>query len=164
MKKVFDEETCEAILTSAIRICWKMHESATSIIKARVKQKKAFNQRSFSISRIRVGDLILLRNNKRKDREQSFHLHGLVLISFPKLHPKREVTASKKRDGEILKVKYNFSQLKLYVEEKTVDTVSDTTKFTMAVDNENRQSFIQEPAPLWTVTWLLIGILYQRFR
>ena len=58
-------------------------------------------------------------------------------------HPKNET---------VRYLKYNFSQLKLYVEEKTVDTGSDTTEFTMAVDNENRQSFIQEPAPLWTVT------------
>ena len=162
MKKVFDEETCEAILTSTARICWEMHESATGIIKAQVKQKKAFIRCSFSISRIRVGDLILLRNNKRKDREQGFHLHGLVLIPFPKLHPKGEVKHPKNETVRYLK--YNFSQLKLYVEEKTVDTGSDTTEFTMAVDNENRQSFIQEPAPLWTVTWLLIGILYQMIR
>ena len=35
-----------------------------------------------------------------------------------------------------MKVKYNLSQLKLYVEEKTVDTGGDTTEFTVAVDNE----------------------------
>ena len=111
MKKVFDEESCEAILTSAARICWEMHESATGIIKAQVKRKKAFIRCSFSISRISLGDLILLRNNKRKDREQGFHLHGLVLIPFPKLHPKREVTTSKKRDVEILKVQFFATEI-----------------------------------------------------
>ena len=36
----------------------------------------------------------------------------------------------------MLKLKYNLSQLKSYVEEKTADTGSDTTEFTVAVDNE----------------------------
>ena len=36
----------------------------------------------------------------------------------------------------MLRVKYNLSQLKLYVEEKTVDTGGDTTEFTVAVGNE----------------------------
>ena len=46
------------------------------------------------------------------------------------------VTTLKKRDGGILKVKYNLSQLKLYVEEKTADTFADTIEFTVAVDKE----------------------------
>ena len=52
-----------------------------------------------------------------------------------KITPKGVATL-KKRDGEILKVKYNFSQFKLYVEEKTADTGGDTTEFTVAIDNE----------------------------
>ena len=36
----------------------------------------------------------------------------------------------------MLKLKYNLSQLKSYVEEKTADTGGDTTEFTVAVDNE----------------------------
>ena len=89
--KVFDEKTFEAILISAIRIRGEIHESATSKTrKAQGKQtKKDFDRRHLSNSKIKVGDLILLRNNKRKDRkEESFHLHGLVHISFPKLHLK----------------------------------------------------------------------------
>ena len=36
----------------------------------------------------------------------------------------------------MLKLKYNLSQLKSYVEEKTADTGGDTTEFTVAVDNK----------------------------
>ena len=83
-----------------------------------------------------MGDHILLRNNKRKDRKGrkfSFAWLGHYIVS--EKTPKR-VTTLKKRDDEIMKVKYNLSQLKLYVEEKTVDTGGDTTEFTVAVDNE----------------------------
>ena len=57
----------------------------------------------------------------------------------------------------MLKVNYSFSQLKLYVEEKTADTGVGTTELTVAVDKEQ---LIQEPAPLWTVTRLIVGILF----
>ena len=39
-----------------------------------------------------------------------------------------------------MKVKYNLSQLKLYVEEKTTDTGGDITEFTVAVDNQKRST------------------------
>ena len=48
----------------------------------------------------------------------------------------------KKRDGKILKVKYNLSQLKLYVEEKTADTGPDTTEFTVVVDHEKTSTSV----------------------
>ena len=68
----------------------------------------------------------------------------------------------KKRDGEILKTKCNLSQLKLYVEKKTADAGGDTIEFTVAVDNKNPSTSVNtEPAPLWTITRLIIGILYQ---
>ena len=46
------------------------------------------------------------------------------------------VTTLKKRYGEIMKVKYSLSQLKLYVKEKTADAGGDTTEFTAAGDNK----------------------------
>ena len=49
--------------------------------------KKDFDRRRLSSSEIQVGDLILLYNNKRKDKKEGkFSLHDLVLLSFPKLH------------------------------------------------------------------------------
>ena len=89
---------------------------------------------------------------EKTKRKESFYLHDLVLLSFPKLH-----LTLKRREGEILKVNYNFSQLKLYVEEKTADTGVGTTELTVAVDKEQ---LIQEPAPLWSVTRLIVGILF----
>ena len=83
-----------------------------------------------------MGDLILLRKNKRSDRK-------VGMFSFAWLYPYFvfEITPSgvaivKRQDGGILKVKSNLSQFKLYVEEKTTDTGGDTTEFTVAVDNE----------------------------
>ena len=49
--------------------------------------KKDFDRRRLSSSEIQVGDIILLYNNKRKDKKEGkFSLHDLVLLSFPKLH------------------------------------------------------------------------------
>ena len=75
----------------------------------------------------------------RKGRKFSFAWLGHYIIC--KITPKG-VTTLKKWDDEILKVKQNLSQLKLYTEEKTDDTCSDTTEFTMAVDNEKPSTSI----------------------
>ena len=45
-----------------------------------------------------------------------------------------------------MKVKYNLSQLKLYVEEKTADTGGDITEFTVAVDNQKRSTWVDTEA------------------
>ena len=96
--------------------------------------QKDFDRRPLSSSEIQVGDLILLYNNKRKDKKEGkFLLHDLVPFIVSEITLKG-VTTLKKREGEILKVNYNFSQLKLYVEEKTADTGVVTTEFTVAVD------------------------------
>ena len=77
-----------------------------------------------------MGDLILLHNNKRKDRKGetfSFAWLGFYIVSEITA---KGVTTLNERKVEILKVKCNLSQLKLYVEERTADTGSDTTEFT----------------------------------
>ena len=135
--EVFDEEMFEAILASTTRIRREIHESATiNITKAQDKQKEDFDRRHTSNSEIKVGDLILLRNNKRRVRKGgtiSFAWLGPYIVS--EITPKG-VTTLKKRDGQILNVKCNLSQLKLYVEEKTADTGGDATEFTVEVGNE----------------------------
>ena len=81
--EVFDEETFETILASATRIRGEIHESPTSNIrKAQDKQKEDFDRLHLSNSAIKVEYLVLLRNNKRKDRKERFHLHGLSLYCF----------------------------------------------------------------------------------
>ena len=71
---------------------------------------------------------ILSCNNKRKDRKiGKFSLAWLGPYVVPEMTPKG-VTTFKKQNGEILKVKYYFSELKLNGEEKTVDTGGDTTQ------------------------------------
>ena len=89
-----------------------------------------------------MGDLIILCNNKRKDREGgnfSFAWLGPYIVS--EITPK-VVTTLKKRDGEILKAKYNLSKLKLYAVEKTADSGSDTTEFTAVVNNEKTSTSV----------------------
>ena len=66
----FNEETFEATPASAPRIPGKIHESATSNVrKTQDKLKKDYDRRHLSNSEIKLGELILSRNNKRKDRK-----------------------------------------------------------------------------------------------
>ena len=76
-------------------------------------------------------DLILLRNNKRKDRKEgkfSFAWFSRYIVSEITL---KGVPTLKKRNGEILKVKSTI----FHIEEKATDTGGNTTDFTVAVDN-----------------------------
>ena len=81
----FEEETLDAILASATRIRGEIDESETSNIrKAQDKQKNDFDRRRLSSSKIKVGDYILLCNNKRKGRKGgklSFAGLGLYIVS-----------------------------------------------------------------------------------
>ena len=87
-----EEKTFEAILISATRIRREIYESATSNIrKAQHKQNKDFARCHLSNSKIKVVDLILsyyVTTKEKTERKGSFHLHGLVVMSFQKLHPK----------------------------------------------------------------------------
>ena len=74
--EAFDEEKFEAILASAARIRREIREYATSNIrKAQDKGKRVLDQ------------LLLRKTKENTGREKIFHLHGLVFILFPKLHP-----------------------------------------------------------------------------
>ena len=107
-------------------------------------------------------DLIILCNNKRKDRKGgkfSFAWLGPYVVS--EITPKG-VTTLKKLDGEILKAKYNLSKLKLYAVEKTADSGSDTTEFTTVVDSEKTSTSVNtETSTSLDCHELISGILYQ---
>ena len=141
--EVFAEETFEAILESATRIRGEIHESATTNIrKAQDKQKKDFDGHHIFNSKIKVGDLMLL-------RKFSFAWLG-PYISFPKLHPKK-IKRLNKRDGEILKVKRRLLIL-------VVTLLNLRWQYAM---RSRQYQLIQEPAPLRSVTRFFIGNLYQ---
>lgn len=89
-----------------------------------------------------MGDLILLRKNKRSDRKVGKFSFAWLYPYFVFENTPSGVAIVKRRDGEILKIKSNLSQFKLYVEEKTADTGGDTTEFTVAVDNEKSSTSV----------------------
>ena len=98
----------------------EIYQFATSNIrKAQDMQQKDFDQSYLSNSEIKVGYLILLRSNKRKERKRGGG--GVSICMAWSLYRFRY---------------YNLAQLKLYIDEKTADTGDDTTKFTVAADNE----------------------------
>ena len=84
-----------------LRIRGEIYEFATSnTIKAQCKQKKGFDRRHLSNSEIEVEHLILLRNNKRKDRKGgnfSFAWLGPYIVSGI---TSKGGTTLKKQDGE----------------------------------------------------------------
>ena len=87
--EVFDEEKFEGILAPAIRIRGEFHESITSNIrKAQDKQKKTFIDVMFPTTKFKWEIISYYVTTKEKtEKEESFHLHGLVIISFPRKHP-----------------------------------------------------------------------------
>ena len=103
--EVYHEETFEAILASATRMRGEIYESATSNIRnAQDKQKKDFDQRHLSKTEIKVGDLILLCNNKRKDKKGGkFSSAWLDTYIASEITPKG-VTLLKKQNDETLTV------------------------------------------------------------
>ena len=105
MAEVYHEETFEAILASATRIGGEIYESATSNIRnAQDKQKKDFDQRHLSNTEIKVRDLILLCNNKRKDKKGGkFSSAWLDTYIASEITPKG-VTLLKKQNDETLTV------------------------------------------------------------
>ena len=66
--EIFDEKTSEAILASAICMPGKFYESATSNIRKAQDKQRDFDRCHLSNSEIKMGDLTLLNNNKRKDK------------------------------------------------------------------------------------------------
>ena len=77
MDEPFDKETFDAVLASATRIRQDIHNDASiNINKAQKKQKKDFDRRHLSASGIKVGDNVLLRNNKQNDRK------GFCFLTF----------------------------------------------------------------------------------
>ena len=104
--KVFNEEIFESILTSATSIQGEIHGSAISNIrKVHDEQKKDFDRHHLSNCKIKMRDLILLRNSKRRDRKGwkfSFAWLGHYIVSEITLNG---VTTLKIQDGEILKLK-----------------------------------------------------------
>ena len=140
--EVFDEGKFEAILASAVRIRGEFHESATgNIRKAQDKQNKTFIDAIFPTAKLKW-EIISYYVTKKKDRKGGkFPFARLDPYIVSEITPKR-VTTLKKPDGEILKVKCNLSQLKLYVEEKTVDTGGDTTEFTVVLDNKKTSTSV----------------------
>ena len=103
--EVFDEEFFEAIVASTTSIRGEIYESATSDIKKLKTRKERLYLTPFFESKIKVGDLILLHNNKRKDRKGekfSFAWLGFDIVSEITA---KGVTTLNERNVEILKVK-----------------------------------------------------------
>ena len=63
-------ETFEAVLASAVKIRGGIIEEAGGNIKnVQEKQKRDYDRRHLSNTDIRIGDPVLLRNNRRQDRK-----------------------------------------------------------------------------------------------
>ena len=108
----FDKETLDAAL--------KIREAATdevaeNIKKAQKKQKQDFDRRHLSGPGIRVGDAVLLRNNRRNDRNGGCAVKWLGPYFVTSVSPKR-VAMLKNRDGKILLKKYDIAQFKPHVD------------------------------------------------
>ena len=113
--EAFHQEMFEAVMKSANAIRKEVYEAATTNIKkTQEKQKRDYDSRHKSSFAMKVGDSVLLKNNKRNDRKGekfSFRWIGPYIV---KVLSRKGLTTLE--NGVILKYKYNQSQLKPYIE------------------------------------------------
>ena len=83
----------------------------------RKKQKQYFDRRHISKTKIKVNDIVLLKNNKRFDRKGGkFSQKWLRPYNVMNISDKGVVTLKSALEG-ILKNKYKIFQLKYYIQE-----------------------------------------------
>ena len=138
----FDFEVFNSVIRSAKGIRKSIAEDVTKNIKAaQKKQKRNYDSRHTSKTEIFVNDLVLLRNNKRKDRKGGkFAQKWIGPYTAMKISEKGAVTL-KNSSGVILKTKYNVSQLKTYHDSKESESDVKTGESVL----EKRKKVLVQP-------------------
>ena len=119
----------EAVLTSTCTTRKEIHKTASiNIKKAQEKQKRDFDRRHLSKIDIKVGDKVLLKNNKRSDRKGGKFTYILLgPYTVKDLAPKGLATLENLK-GDELKKKYSSSQLKAYVQNISSEEEADKSQ------------------------------------
>ena len=111
--KQFDEETFRAILATAGNMRTLVHEKvALNIIEAQKSQKKQYDRRHASSVTMKVGDLVLLKNNKKADRKGGKFKYSWLGPYVINSLSKKGIATLQTSNGVILKKKYNIANLK----------------------------------------------------
>ena len=125
----FDRETFDSVLSRTITIREGIHQTAGENIKAaQKKQKRDYDRRHQVPNVIRVGDRVLLKNQKREDRKGGKFTHKWVGPYIVNNVNDKTLCSLTNNAEKKLKKWYNTSLLKLYVE---------ATSFTK--ENENNE-------------------------
>ena len=113
----FDRETFDAVLSNAISMREEIHQNAgENIQSAQNKQQRDYNRRHQVPNTIKVGQKVLLKNQKREDRKGGkFSFKWLGTYTVHAISNKNLCSLINK-DGKQIKTKYNASLLKPYVE------------------------------------------------
>ena len=113
----FDRETFDSILSRTITIREGIHQTAGENIKAaQKKQKRDYDRRHQVPNVIRVGERVLLKNLKREDRKGGKFTHKWVGPYIVNDVNDKNLCSLTNNAGKKLKMRYNVSLLKLYVE------------------------------------------------
>ena len=120
----FGKEMFDAVLTTAISMRANIHQAADeNICWAQEKQRREYNRHRQEANKIKVGQKVLLKNQRMMDRKG-------VKFSFKWFRPFTVHSISNNnlctlinKDGALIETKYNVSLLKLCLD-------SDETKFT----------------------------------
>ena len=111
----FDKKTFDAVLSNAISIREKVHKDVgENIQSAQKKQQRDYNRRHELPNVVKVGQKVLLKNQKREDRKGGKKWLGPYTVQA--ISKKNLCTLTNKNGKKIIK-KYSISLLKPYVED-----------------------------------------------
>ena len=125
----------------------EVYEAATANIKkAQEKQKRDYNSRHKSSFAIKVGDSVLLKNNKRNDRKRGKFSSRWIRPHIVKDLSRKGLTTLENSNDVILNIKYNQSQLKPYTEAMSYkdDEKTDEKYDEKIIENERGKVVIYE--------------------
>ena len=110
--KIFDKETFDAMLTTAIPLRANINKTAFENIWKKIRD---YNRRHHVPNKIKVDQKILLKNQRRMDRKSvkfSFKRFGPFTVH---LMSKKNLCSLINKDGNLNKTKYNVFLLKPYL-------------------------------------------------
>ena len=136
-KYPFDKEAFDAALTTSISKRANIYQTAgENICLAREKQGRDYNQYHQVPNKIKVGEKVYLKNQRRMDRKggkfsfkcfDPFTVHSIS---------NKNICSLINKDGTQIKIKYNISLLKPYLDSGETNVTSDEIPSPSAIDKQ----------------------------
>ena len=136
----FDKETFDSVLSNAISIRKTIQQEVSQNIQsAQKKQQRDYNRRHHVPNVLKIGQKVLLKNQKREDRKDGNFTYKWLGPYTVHAISSKNLCSLKNQVGKTLKKKYNISLLKPYVEKASPfdEEDSDSNDRRGTVENES---------------------------